>query len=57
MTDLCHIHQHSPCGFLCNRDLVCLAFSPDSKTLLTLSGAPDWTLCVWNWEKPKPPIA
>lgn len=40
-----------------SRDLVCLAFSPDSKSLLTLSGSPDWTLCVWAWEKPKPPTA
>eukprot|EP00304_Pavlova_gyrans_P012532 CAMPEP_0206035036 /NCGR_PEP_ID=MMETSP1466-20131121/1785_1 /ASSEMBLY_ACC=CAM_ASM_001126 /TAXON_ID=44452 /ORGANISM="Pavlova gyrans, Strain CCMP608" /LENGTH=1327 /DNA_ID=CAMNT_0053409369 /DNA_START=150 /DNA_END=4130 /DNA_ORIENTATION=+ len=40
-----------------SRDLVGLAFSPDSKTLLTMGGAPDWTLCVWAWEKAKPPLA
>ena len=32
-------------------EFVCLAFSPDSKSLLTLGGAPDWSLTLWHWEK------
>lgn len=38
-------------------DLVCLGFSADSKALLVLHGAPDWTLCIWAWEKGKAPTA
>lgn len=30
-----------------------VAFSPDSKLLITQGGAPDWTLCYWSWEKAK----
>lgn len=36
-----------------SREFVCLAFSPDSKGLLTHGGAPDWTLVYWVWEKAK----
>ena len=36
-----------------SREFVCLAFSPDSKGLLTHGGAPDWTLVYWQWEKAK----
>ena len=36
-----------------SREFVCLAFSPDSKGLLTHGGAPDWTLVYWLWEKAK----
>jgi len=32
---------------------VSIAFSPDSKLLITQGGAPDWTLCYWSWEKAK----
>ena len=32
---------------------VSLAFSPDSKYLVTQGGAPDWTLLYWTWEKSK----
>ena len=36
-----------------SKEFVCLAFSPDSKGLLTQGGAPDWTLVYWLWEKAK----
>ena len=36
-----------------SKEFVCLAFSPDSKGLLTHGGAPDWTLVYWLWEKAK----
>ena len=36
-----------------SKEFVCLAFSPDSKGLLTHGGAPDWTLVYWVWEKAK----
>jgi hypothetical protein len=32
---------------------VSLAFSPDSKYLAAQSGAPDWMLHYWTWEKSK----
>jgi hypothetical protein len=35
------------------RDFVALAFSPDGKTLVAQSGAPDWNLYCWAWEKAK----
>ncbi|XP_029007881.1 cilia- and flagella-associated protein 57 [Betta splendens] len=34
-------------------DLVCVAFSPDSKYLIGQTGDPDWTLVLWLWEKQK----
>ena len=36
-----------------SREFVCIAFSPDSKGLLTHGGAPDWALVHWHWEKAK----
>lgn len=30
-----------------------LAFSADGKCLAAQGGAPDWTLCLWLWEKSK----
>lgn len=30
-----------------------MSFSPDEKNLVTQSGAPDWILSIWNWEKAK----
>lgn len=30
-----------------------VAFSADGKYLITQTGAPDWTLSLWAWEKPK----
>ena len=30
-----------------------MAFSTDSKYIITQSGAPDWTLQYWTWEKTK----
>eukprot|EP00051_Salpingoeca_urceolata_P005695 m.76025 g.76025 ORF g.76025 m.76025 type:complete len:1203 (+) comp14501_c0_seq2:245-3853(+) len=38
-------------------EFVCIAFSPDSKYLVTQGGAPDWTLHYWTWEKSKGPEA
>ncbi|XP_066570529.1 cilia- and flagella-associated protein 57-like [Amia ocellicauda] len=35
------------------QEFVSLAFSPDSKYLIGQSGAPDWTLYYWMWEKHK----
>ncbi|KAJ3031229.1 Cilia- and flagella-associated protein 57, partial [Rhizophlyctis rosea] len=36
-----------------SREFVCMAFSTDSKYIITQSGAPDWTLQYWTWEKTK----
>ncbi|KAI8585396.1 WD40-repeat-containing domain protein [Geranomyces variabilis] len=36
-----------------SKDFVCIAFSADAKYILTQSGAPDWTLFYWSWEKAK----
>jgi cilia- and flagella-associated protein 57 len=30
-----------------------MAFSSDAKYIITQSGAPDWTLYYWTWEKTK----
>eukprot|EP01135_Chromosphaera_perkinsii_P003926 Nk52_evm27s262 gene=Nk52_evmTU27s262 len=32
---------------------ISMAFSQDSKYLITQGGAPDWTLLYWTWEKSK----
>jgi WD40 repeat protein len=34
-------------------EVVSMSFSPDSKHLITQTGAPDWTLNYWSWEKSK----
>lgn len=34
-------------------EIVSIAFSPDSKHLITQTGSPDWTLYYWSWEKSK----
>lgn len=34
-----------------SQEFVSLAFSPDSKYLISQLGAPDWTLTYWHWEK------
>lgn len=34
-------------------EIVSMAFSNDSKNLITQSGSPDWTLVYWAWEKAK----
>ncbi|KAJ3172248.1 Cilia- and flagella-associated protein 57 [Geranomyces variabilis] len=36
-----------------SKDFVCIAFSADAKYILTQTGAPDWTLFYWSWEKAK----
>jgi cilia- and flagella-associated protein 57 len=36
-----------------NAVYVDLHFSSDSRMLLAQSGAPDWTLLLWSWEKAK----
>ena len=30
-----------------------MAFSSDGRLLVAQGGAPDWTLCLWVWEKSK----
>ncbi|MCJ8731889.1 hypothetical protein PDJAM_G00204930 [Pangasius djambal] len=35
------------------QEFVCMAFSPDSKYLLSQGGGPEWTLVYWVWEKNK----
>lgn len=35
------------------KTVVNMAFSADNQLLLTLGGAPDWTLVCWNWNKAK----
>lgn len=34
-------------------EFVSLAFSPDSKYLISQGGKPDWILLYWTWEKAK----
>lgn len=34
-------------------EIISMAFSPDSKHLITQTAAPDWTLHYWSWEKSK----
>lgn len=36
-----------------SNEFVSLAFSPDSKYLVSQGGRPDWTLLYWTWEKAK----
>lgn len=40
-------------GDLPAQEFVCMAFSPDSKYLIGQTGAPDWTLIFWLWERHK----
>lgn len=35
------------------QELVSIAFSPDSKYLVALSGSPEWQIIFWMWEKQK----
>ena len=39
--------------FTVSQDITCLSFSQDGKLLAAQSGAPDWNLTVWLWEKAK----
>ena len=34
-------------------EFLCMAFSPDSKYLISQTGAPEWILIFWLWEKNK----
>lgn len=36
------------------REFVSIAVSPDGKYVAAQAGAPDWTLHVWHFDKPKP---
>ncbi|CAG5984446.1 unnamed protein product [Menidia menidia] len=36
-----------------HKEFLCLAFSPDSKFLISQTGAPEWILVLWLWEKNK----
>ena len=38
-------------------EFVCMTFSPDSKYLVTLGGAPEWYMHYWAWEKSQGPMA
>ena len=35
------------------QEFICMAFSPDSRYLIGQTGAPEWTLILWFWEKHK----
>ncbi|KAJ3117421.1 Cilia- and flagella-associated protein 57 [Phlyctochytrium bullatum] len=35
------------------KEFVCMAFSSDAKYIVTQTGAPDWMLHYWTWEKTK----
>jgi len=35
------------------QDIVSMDFSPDGKYLIAQGAQPDWTLCMWLWEKNK----
>ncbi|XP_072239030.1 cilia- and flagella-associated protein 57 [Leuresthes tenuis] len=35
------------------QEFLCMAFSPDSKYLISQTGAPEWILIFWLWEKNK----
>ncbi|PRW57644.1 Cilia- and flagella-associated 57 [Chlorella sorokiniana] len=35
------------------KEFVAVAFSADGRLLVAQGGAPDWTLCLWAWEKAK----
>lgn len=35
-------------------DVISVAFSPDSKYLISQLSSPDWLLTYWHWEKGKP---
>eukprot|EP00742_Colponemidia_sp_Colp-10_P003011 GILJ01003213.1.p1 GENE.GILJ01003213.1~~GILJ01003213.1.p1 ORF type:complete len:1307 (+),score=279.75 GILJ01003213.1:41-3922(+) len=37
-----------------SKEFVSVCFSQENKFLLTLGGAPDWTLVYWAWDKVKP---
>jgi WD40 repeat protein len=50
MQNLMHTELH------CD-EFVSMAFSPDSKYLVTLGGAPDWGMLYWSWEKSRGPMA
>lgn len=36
-----------------SKEFVSMCFSPDSKMIITQTGAPDWVMQLWNWEKSK----
>ena len=36
-----------------SKEFVSIKFSADDQLMATLTGAPDWTLTVWNWAKAK----
>ncbi|KAM4581818.1 cilia- and flagella-associated protein 57 [Fundulus diaphanus] len=40
-------------GDLLVQEFLCMAFSPDSKYLIGQTGAPEWMLIFWFWEKNK----
>ncbi|KAL3977716.1 pleckstrin-like domain containing family A member 3 [Sarotherodon galilaeus] len=40
-------------GDMSVQEFICIAFSPDSKYLIGLTGGPEWMLILWLWEKHK----
>ena len=36
-----------------SKEYVCMAFSSDTKVLITQGGAPDWNLVYWAWDRSK----
>ena len=36
-----------------SQEIISIAFSPDSKYLISQVTGPDWTLAYWHWEKAK----
>uniref|UniRef100_A0A3Q4MYG6 Cilia and flagella associated protein 57 n=1 Tax=Neolamprologus brichardi TaxID=32507 RepID=A0A3Q4MYG6_NEOBR len=40
-------------GDMSVQEFICIAFSPDSKYLIGLTGSPEWMLILWLWEKHK----
>eukprot|EP00730_Choanoeca_flexa_P000903 TRINITY_DN10389_c0_g2_i3.p1 TRINITY_DN10389_c0_g2~~TRINITY_DN10389_c0_g2_i3.p1 ORF type:complete len:1202 (+),score=338.92 TRINITY_DN10389_c0_g2_i3:34-3639(+) len=38
-------------------EFVSLVFSPDSKYLVTVGGAPEWSMYYWAWERSQGPMA
>ena len=36
-----------------SKDIVAICFSEDDQLMMTLTGAPDWSISVWNWAKAK----
>ena len=49
----CRKFKHLEYKQWATKEVVSMAFSADNQLLLTLGGAPDFTLVCWNWNKAK----